>query len=62
MLRSARTETFAFNSTILARDRCAVAKRARLGPGDLRMDAAARGAVGGAKRGFRVSLEAETDS
>ena len=36
------------NSTpqLLARDRCAVARGAQLGPGDLRMDAAAEAAVG----------------
>ena len=36
------------NSTpqLLARDRCAVAQGAQLGPGDLRMDAAAQAAVG----------------
>jgi hypothetical protein len=35
------------NSTpqLLARDRCAVAQRAELGPGDLRMDAVADAAV-----------------
>ena len=37
-----------FNSTphLLARDRRAVAQSAQLGPGDLRMDAAAQAAVG----------------
>jgi len=37
-----------FNSTpqLLTRDRCAVAQGAELGPGDLRMDAAAQAAGG----------------
>jgi len=46
LIRSSRTGTFEFNSTLLARDRRAVAQGAQLGPGGLWMDAAAYAAVG----------------
>jgi hypothetical protein len=40
------TSTFEFNSTTVARERRAAAQGAQLDPGDLRMEAAAKAAVG----------------
>ncbi len=51
------------NSTpqFFARDRGAIAKRAELGPGDLRMDAAAETAVGSGDDVFSADQFSEPD-